>query len=421
MKKIWILNHYAANMYLNRNGRHYNFSKYLIKEGYKPLIFCASTVHKHNKNLIEDDRLYYTDEIDGIKFVFVKTRGYAGNNKDRVFNMTDFYSNVKRVAGILAKQEMPDIILASSVHPLTCLAGLKIAKKFKIPCIIEIRDLWPETLIALGALKPNGLTAKILYAFEKYLYKKADSIIFTMEGGMQYIKDKGWGKAIAAEKVYYINNGVDIEKFRENERIYQLDDSDLTNEAAIKIAYTGTIAKVNSLNKILGVAEMLQSKYNDKIQFLLYGEGDERKKLEKYCSDKAIKNIKFKGWAKNCYIPYILVKCNAAILTDAYSEAGNTPLRYGTSINKTFEYMAAGIPILHYSALAGVKYNPLIRYDSYVEVTTENALLQAIEDFYRTYQKPECNANNRTASYYAEEFDFANLTQKLIKVIENTK
>ena len=78
-------------------------------------------------------------------FVFVRGRTYEGNGKQRVLNMVDFFRNVKRAARAYAKTwGKPDVIYASSVHPLTLVAGLQMAKHFGVPCVCEVRDLWPE-------------------------------------------------------------------------------------------------------------------------------------------------------------------------------------------------------------------------------------------------------------------------------------
>src|SRR5690606_9534274 len=134
--------------------------------------------------------------------------------RDRLKNMFHFFRNLFRVSREYTKKYGdPDVILASSVHPLTLIAGLKIAKKYRIKCICEIRDLWPESLIAYGILKPKSFLSKLLYQGEKWIYKKADSIIMSWEGGKQYIINQGWEKAIDISKVHHISNGVDINTF----------------------------------------------------------------------------------------------------------------------------------------------------------------------------------------------------------------
>ena len=87
--------------------------------------------------------------------------------------------------------DKPDIIYASSVHPLTWISGYFLSKRYNAKFIAETRDLWPETLVAMGQIKKNSIPAKILYKLEKYIYKKADRLIFTFPGGKDYVEEIG--------------------------------------------------------------------------------------------------------------------------------------------------------------------------------------------------------------------------------------
>lgn len=171
-------------MYFNKGGRHYWFAENLIKQGYKPTIFCSNVEHNTGSFIDVEKGKYTTDIKENIPFVFIKTPKYTGNGLSRVFNMFSFYKNLFPVAKQYAKiHGKPDVILASSVHPLTLVAGIKIAEKFGVPCICEVRDLWPESIVAYGIINKSNPIIKLLYAGEKWIYKKADKLIFTMEGG----------------------------------------------------------------------------------------------------------------------------------------------------------------------------------------------------------------------------------------------
>lgn len=274
-KNIWIWNHYATNMFFDRDGRHYRFAKYLREAGYNPTIFCASTIHNTDNAVKISQGIYKTDMIDGIPFIFVKTPPYQGNGLARIKNMLTFAHRVKRVAKKLPSVQKPDVILASSVHPFTCIAGILTAKTLGVPCIVEIRDLWPESIVAYQNRSRKNPAILALYQLEKWIYKKADRLVFTMEGGKDYIRERGWAKDIDLNKVRHINNGVDLEEFDDNATKYILNDTDLNNSDTFKIVYAGSIRAVNNLLPVMEAAKILQENGQKQIQFLIYGSGNE--------------------------------------------------------------------------------------------------------------------------------------------------
>lgn len=339
--KIWILNHYATDMYFDGGGRHHSLAKYLIKLGHDVKIFCANTVH--NSDVIIDTKgAEYVSKMgaDDVQYTFIRTRPYHNNGRQRIGNMLDYYRRIKKV--LLNKEngfERPDIIIASSVHPLTLIAGEKIARKMGIPCICEIRDLWPETLVELDIIGKGNIFTKLMYAGEKHIYKKADGVVFTMPGGKKYITDKGWGKKVSLDKVYHVSNGVDLIKFKKDQECYTIADQDLERLDCFKVIYAGSIREANKIEDFVSIAGQLQ---DTNICFLIYGDGDQRKKLEAEVRNKDLKNIIFKGRVDKKYIPYILSKGDMNIVTDEANNLG----KYGISWNKIFEYMASGKPVV---------------------------------------------------------------------------
>lgn len=138
-RKIWIWNHYATDMYKNKGGRHYWFAENLIKNNYDSTVFCASTFHNTLDFVDTKGKKYITDVVNNIPFVIIRTAKALGNGLDRIRNMSDFYFNLFKVSKDYAEKDgKPDVILASSVHPLTMLAGIQIAKKMNIPLLEKI-------------------------------------------------------------------------------------------------------------------------------------------------------------------------------------------------------------------------------------------------------------------------------------------
>lgn len=416
-ENIWILNHYATNMFRDHGGRHYWFAKYLLNKNYKPTIFCASTLHNSDEFIDTKNKRYISYITDKIPFVFINTPSYKGNGIKRILNMATFYMSLfsvtKEYADLNGK---PDIILASSVHPLTLVAGIKIAKKMGIPCICEVRDLWPEGFIAYGLLKQNSILARILYYGEKWIYKKADKLIFTMEGGKDYIVEKGWDKGsggpIDLNKVYHINNGVDLSVFDYNREQYQIKDPDLNNEKQFKIVYSGSIRKVNQVGLLLDIAKYFKEIGIEDIKFLIWGDGDEKKRLEQRVKEEKLTNVYFKGKVDKKYIPYITSKSQLNI---ALGE--NIPIyRFGGSLNKMFDYFAAGRPILFTFKLGFSIINSNGAGDELADSSVMN-IAEAIL-YFKNLSSDAYERYCENARQVAQEYDFGKLTNKLIEIIE---
>jgi glycosyltransferase involved in cell wall biosynthesis len=418
MKKIWIINHYAGETFFDHGGRHYWFAKYLKKKGYKPVVFVCNAKHGVKDQWIETKDLWTEKQADeiGVPYVFVYAPTYEGNGKDRIVNMVSFYRNVQKAGKQYAKLHgKPDVIIASSVHPLTLVAGIKLAKHFGIKCISEVRDLWPESIFAYsGRIKNNSLFGKLLYRGERWIYKKSDALIFTMAGGVDYIKEHGWdrehGGPIDLDKVFHINNGVDLKQFDYNLEHYQIEDPDLEDPNIFKVVYTGSIRKVNNLGLLLDTAKRVN---DSNIRFFIWGDGDELDALKRRVQDENINNVIFKGRVDKKCVPYIVSHADLNI-------AHNTPSslhKYGISMNKVFDYLAAGKPML--SDFPCV-YNPSIQNNAGFEVAVPDAksIAREIERIRSMPETELINVGKNARNAAEQQFDFRVLTQKLIEIIE---
>ncbi|WP_413488612.1 glycosyltransferase family 4 protein [Carnobacterium divergens] len=415
MKKIWIWNHYATEMYKNSGGRHYWIAKNL-KENYEPTIFCANTFHNSNEKIETSGKKFIKIKLNEIPFIFVKTVKSNKNGIRRVLNMVVFFFNLMIVASKYKKSDgKPDVIIASSVHPLTMVAGILMARKFKIVCICEVRDLWPEAIFFFTKVKEKSIVGKLLLKVEYWIYKNADKIVFTKEGDVDYILEKGWdsdhGGAIDLSKCFYINNGIDLVDYKQNITKNILDDEDLLTENKFKVIYCGAIRPVNNVGNIVECAELLKN--NSEIVFLIYGDGNELLKLKQLAMDKGLTNIVFKGHVNKKYIPYILSKSSLNILN--YSQSQYNWSR-GNSSNKLFEYMASGKPIV---STVKMGYCLLTKYDCGVtlEENTPEKLASKIVDIQRLPKKEYEKMSNNSIEA-AKDFDFKVLTKKYASIIE---
>lgn len=414
-KSIWVFHHYATPPTMNGFTRPYNFGVYLNENGYKIKVFAASYLHFADTNLINSNDLYITNNETECPFIFVNTPSSSGNGMGRILNMISYYKNLFKVTKeFFRKGEQPDLIIASSPHPLTLIAGIKIAKRLAVPCISEIRDFWPEVFFMGGKLKENSIIGKILIKGEHWIYKKSDALIFLKEGDYTYITDKKWdisqGGDIDLEKCHYINNGVDIEDFNRRISNEVFEDDDLTN-GKFNVVYAGAIRPVNNVGNILDAAKLLKDK--EEIQFLIYGEGNQLDSLKKRIINEQITNVKLKGYVNKKCIPFILSKSSINILN--YSQSKYNWAR-GNSSNKLFEYMASGKPII---STVKMGYSPLDKYDCGVSLEEDSpkALAEAVLKIFNMCEE-EYNQIGNNAKQGAKDFDYKELAKKLISVME---
>lgn len=410
MKKILIINHYATPPMYGGLTRHHYFAKYLKKAGYHVKIIASSAIHNSEINMINknDKQIWKEKTIDGVDYIYVKCCSYK-NKIQRIINMLQFYIRTKK---IVKKYGKFDIIYSSSPQPLSALLGIKVAKKQKTTSIVEIRDLWPATIVDFNILNKNNLIIKILYKLEEYMYIKADKLIFTIEGGIEYIKERKYADKIDLKKIYHINNGIDLNEFKNNLKNNKVNDEDLNNENTFKILYTGSIRQAYNISQLLDVAKLIKEKGYDDIKFLIYGKGPYLDTLKIKCLNDNIDNVIFKGFVENKYIPYILSKSNINLLQSINYDT----LKYGTSQNKLFTYLASGKPII--STMKN-KYDLIKRYKC--GITLEKV---DIKNYYDSILKIYKMSKEEYTKYcdncynLALEYDYQKLTKKLISIIE---
>lgn len=406
-KNIWIFNHYGCTPKTGSVIRHFTFAKNLKDKGYNAKIFASNQLHYVKSTFDVEDKAYkeYTDEA--VPVVFINTPKYDNNGIKRVENMLSYFLKLFSVTKQIVEKggEKPDVIIASSPHPLTCIAGIFIARRYKVPCIVEIRDLWPESIVEYSTrFSKNHPLIKILYQGEKWIYKKADKIILTMPCGYDYIKEKKWDKVIPESKCFHINNGVDLEAFDFNKENFKIHDVDLENKDIFKIVYTGSIRTVNNLGILLDCAKTVA---NPKIKFLIWGDGDEVLHLKNRVVNEKITNVCFKGRVDKKYVPFILSNADVNLCHNSDSKL----FRFGISFNKLFDYYASGKPILM-TFKPGA--NPIDLYNCGFNCKIEN--MQEIID--RMLDEKEYNLMCNGAKVAVNDFDFKTLTDKLIEVIE---
>lgn len=408
--KIWLINNYVTLPKYGHFCRQYYFGKHLKAMGHDPIVFAGSHPHNSQTQLIQDNQKFSRSEECLFPWILVKTLNYEGSRFKQILSMFQFYFNGRKAAKwTMEHYGKPDVILGSSAHPLAALLAVQLGKKYGCRSVVEVRDLWPESIVVFEIAGPHHPAVVALRWLEKWLYKNAGAVVFTMEGAYDYIIEQGWEKDIPKSKVFHVNNGVDLKTFDYNREMFLFHDPDLSNSDTINAVYTGSIRQANQLGVLVDAAKELQ---DYRIKLLIWGGGDDLESLRQRVTSEGITNIVFKGHVEKKYIPSIVSQADINIVHWKM----NPILKYGVSYNKLFDYLAAGHPIFS-TVRPGYSILEKYRCGMDTEGFTPKELAMGIQHL-ASLPPEELAQMGQNARKAAKEYDFQNLTQKLINVIE---
>lgn len=385
---IWIFNHHALTPEMGGGTRHYDFARVLVSQGHRVTIFASSFHYAKHQEMKSYAKGYYIyEQIDGIDFVWLKTRPYRGNGLGRVLNMLDYMKKVQKVAKTHSK---PDVIIGSSVHLFAVYAAYKIAKYFKVPFVMEVRDLWPQTLIDMGVSKWHPFIL-LLSVMERFLYKKADLIISNLPYAYEYIETFG----VKKERILWISNGVDLLK---SETIPPF----VYEKETFNIVYAGAIGQANDLDTLLKAAKALERHKDIKIHII--GEGPLKKELQ---AQKTAQVTFYGALPKEQAIAMIK---GASVLF--FPLADSPVFRFGISSNKLFDYLASKKPIIFAS---NAKNNPVKEAGAGVSIASgdEHALSEAVMLLKAMPEENRTLFGKNGFTYVSKHFSITLLAKKL--------
>lgn len=331
MKNVWILNHYAVAPNETGGTRHYSLSRHLREFGWESSIIAASVEHDSGNQRLEASAKRRIDYHDGVRFLWLRTPSYRGNGSGRIKNMLTYSWRAFRRAST-RDIPRPDVVIGSSVHPFAAVCGAFLARRFSVPFVFEVRDLWPQTLIDLGRLKQGSVMAKVMGKIELWLYRRADRIVVLLPHAGDYIEPFG----IDLNKVIWLPNGVELEGTAAPEPAS--DNNEFT------VMYFGAHGTANDIENILKAFSILEKQpRTERIVLNLIGNGPAKPKLMELAKDLQLNRVTFSPSVPKEQIPALAQKADAFVI--CILDRPNL-YRYGISMNKLFDYMAAARPII---------------------------------------------------------------------------
>ncbi|TWU37646.1 Alpha-D-kanosaminyltransferase [Novipirellula aureliae] len=275
------------------------------------------------------------ETVDGIQVVRVWT--YVAANKGTLPRIANYVSY--QVSALLATLRLsrPDVVVATSPQFFCGWAGVWASRLKWRPFVLEIRDIWPESIAAVGAMK-KGIATRFLEWLELRMYRAADRIVAVGTGYRDNVARK---VPEMADKISVITNGVDASSFHPQPR-----DDEFLNQYGLAgkfiCSYVGTIGMAHGLEVVIKAAKKLQASQRDDIAFLIAGDGAHREPLQAMALEQGVeKQVVFTGRLPKEQMPKVLASSNCCLVHLKGTEL------FGTVIpSKIFETMAMERPII---------------------------------------------------------------------------
>ncbi len=338
MKHVWIFNHYAQEPGQIGLTRHYYLARNLPPAGWKASIIAASIEHNSGRQRLAPGETTRLELHGGVPFLWLRAPSYSGNGVDRVRNILAYTARTLSRTN-LSQLEPPHAILGSSVHPLAALAGWNLSRRFNVPFVFEVRDLWPQTLIEMGALSAKGLPARMLRTLELFLYRRAAFTISPLPFAKDYIVPLG----IPADRIIHLPNGIDLSEFPAFPYAGQ-------SSTTFQLMYFGAHGEANGLDTLLRAMHIVERrKPATPIRLRMIGGGPLKSELQQLARELVLASVVFEVPVPKYDIPRLASQADALVL--CVRDLPNL-YRYGISMNKLSDYLAAGRPIIIASGAA---------------------------------------------------------------------
>jgi len=252
---------------------------------------------------------------------------------ERALNYSSFCLSAASTGVFLST---PDVVIATSPQLLVGLAGWGIARSHRMPFILEIRDLWPESLAAVTAATCDSLLYRTLRSIAGFLYRACDHIVVVTPAFQERLVEN-W--TVPREKISVVPNGVDTDLFNPHKDPAAIRRA-LQTEGKFVVAYIGTMGMAQGLETVIDAASRLHHSMPD-VLFLFVGEGAEKEKIVSLTRGRALNNVRFVDQQRRENIPACISASDACLVPLRKSELFNTVLP-----TKMLEFMACARPVI---------------------------------------------------------------------------
>ncbi|NWG35524.1 MAG: glycosyltransferase family 4 protein [Chloroflexi bacterium] len=307
--------------------RHFEMAKFLQPFGHELIIVASDLNYQTGQRTVERKGIYAEQNFDGVRVL--RTYIYPALHRSYAWRVISFFSFMFSSIWTALQISHVDLVMGTTPPIFQAFSAWLVAWMRRKPFLLEVRDLWPEFGVGMGVLKNPAIIA-LARGLERFLYARATHILVNSPAYREYMIAKG----VPAQKVTYIAYGADVSMFHP-----AVDGSSLRVELGLQdqfvVLYAGALGQANDIDTLLRAANRL--KVEEKIRFVLFGDGKERPRLEAEARRMGLSNVIFAGVRPKRDMPRVVAAADVclAILQDI-------PMFRTTYPNKVFDYMAAG-------------------------------------------------------------------------------
>ncbi len=367
------------------------------------IITCAPNFPKGRVFDGYRNRLWQSEDIEGIRVIRVWS--YITANEGFIKRILDYQSFMVTATLAALFVRKVDVVIGTSPQFFTVCAAYVVSRLKRIPFVFELRDLWPESIKAVGAMK-ESFVIRMLEHLELFLYHKAAQIISVTHSFKQILISRG----VDSNKITVVTNGVDMSRFKPMPKNIEMV-RQLKLEGKFVAGYVGTHGLAHHLETLLEAAEMLQVlPGGGQFHLILLGDGARKKALKDMAVEHRLDNITFVDSVSKELVAHYWSLLDVSVI-----HLKKTELFTAVIPSKLFESMSMGLPILH--GVAGESASIVCEEEVGIVFEPENAaqlveciqFLQHDQQAYEGYRARCLNA--------AKKYDRTVMAKKMLAAI----
>jgi hypothetical protein len=315
-------------------NRLYPLTRHLAEHGHE--VFVATGMPNYPKGEVFPDyrgRHFMREQRDGA--TVLRTHYYTtARNVSKRAQLLSYLSFLPAVLYSGWRAGRVDAVFVTSPPIFPAVPAILLAKLRRAKLVVDLRDLWPDEVVAVGAAREGSVPIRVLRMIERWMYRSADVVTCTTRAFEDTVAERGVGP----EKRRLLPNGADVELFRPLPRENEIEAQYPFGDRLV-VMYSGLLGIKHGLETVIEVAALLRDR--EDVVFFLRGEGPRRAALEEQVRELGLTNVLFGGERPIEETPYLLARadvCVTNLLPDAYLEKI-------VSV-KVFEYLACGKPVV---------------------------------------------------------------------------